>query len=555
MIPITLTHTKVPVCAVCWEKISANSPQRPHIAISNDLYFGYIPKMIYTEGVTIMELLCASVCHPTMISIMLECYGYDLRKEKVHMQEHRTGARGNVTAFEQSIDKLYTQFCRLQDKGKRVDLPRRGVDLQQVVQVTLMANGSNNQLKRISIATVRRDIVLRLIHEMIRRGHRNYCDYNFEDIKSNMSSWDHVDGEVPTEVLALLNTGSSADIDKNRTGKAAAPPDPLAQQDEDPFQYCTATGVVTNGELDEAVDSNAMDSTAYLVFAEELANKSNKTVSSFEDVGQATVGIVSGQAKPQFEALFFIAAYSYLFPYGVGCPDLRRQPSDRRSKKAPKVDFEEDWSKLIMQRAEGQFRRDLTLPFALWNMVFRTIINIGHSLHGESMGALMGATRVKENGDRHSADDFYHAALSILTALQGKYNAAGKHVNVAGDLGKVSQMPGLSLLAKKMLHSMRSTCQHIPGTQETRRIMRHELMAYRVLFGTPIMVTFSPNERHNTLMIRLSRVRLSDPFAEACPDDASWGGLYEPEIIESTELGEIHMSDLVDRCPDVNTRR
>ena len=44
--------------------------------------------------------------------------------------------------------------------------------------------------------------------------------------------------------------------------------------------------------------------------------------------------------------------------------------------------------------------------------------------------------------------------------------------------------------------------------------MRHKLTAYRVALGRPIMVTISPNERHNMLMIRLSRTRESDPMAE-----------------------------------------
>lgn len=184
-----------------------------------------------------------------------------------------------------------------------------------------------------------------------------------------------------------------------------------------------------------------------------------------KELGQATVGIVSDTAKDQFEALFFVAAYSYLFPYGVGCPDLRRQPRDRRQSHAPTVDFGDDWSKLLMQRAEGQFRRDLTLPFALWNMVFRTIINIGHKLHGESMGAVIGAARRNVEGESHTVEDFMEATMGILSALQGNYKTVGgATVNVGGDLAKVSQTTGLSGLAQRMIHSMRATCRNIEGS-------------------------------------------------------------------------------------------
>ena len=41
--------------------------------------------------------------------------------------------------------------------------------------------------------------------------------------------------------------------------------------------------------------------------------------------------------------------------------------------------------------------------------------------------------------------------------------------------------------------------------------MRFATQAYRIKYGTPIFVTFSPDESHNLLMIRLSRTRRSDP--------------------------------------------
>jgi len=38
----------------------------------------------------------------------------------------------------------------------------------------------------------------------------------------------------------------------------------------------------------------------------------------------------------------------------------------------PVVDFVDDWSALIVQRAEAQFRRDLQFPFAVWNLLMVT---------------------------------------------------------------------------------------------------------------------------------------------------------------------------------------
>ena len=41
--------------------------------------------------------------------------------------------------------------------------------------------------------------------------------------------------------------------------------------------------------------------------------------------------------------------------------------------------------------------------------------------------------------------------------------------------------------------------------------MRFMTQAYRIKFGNAIFVTFSPDESHNLLMIRLSRTRQNDP--------------------------------------------
>ena len=87
-----------------------------------------------------------------------------------------------------------------------------------------------------------------------------------------------------------------------------------------------------------------------------------------------------------------------------------------------------------MQRAEAQFRRDLTLPFAIWNLVFRTIVNIGHSLYTISSVV----TSDEQNG-RTSTDGkmFRDAAITVLKALADKYvSPAGLTLPVDGDLQK-----------------------------------------------------------------------------------------------------------------------
>ena len=278
--------------------------------------------------------------------------------------------------------------------------------------------------------------------------------------------------------------------------------------------------------------------------------------------GTDTMRILSGTACDQFEATFFMASYAFLFPYSIGGPDLKFQARDRRKSDAPKVDFSDDWSKLLMQRAEAQFRRDLTLPFSLWNLVFRTVVNIGHNLYHIRRIATKEPSSTSESID---GTTFRDAALTVLSALQDTYSGPnGTKQQVNGDLQKArnTSMIKNNYVAGQMLNSLQATFRKVEGTQEVRIVMGSEISAYRVMYGVPIMVTFAPNEKHSTLIIRLSRVRGSDPLAKDCPARRKWGRLFEPELVEMShaELNEheqvdVNIEDLLGRLPDCETRK
>ena len=63
------------------------------------------------------ELLCASVCVPTMMSIQVQCFGWDMRREKVHDQNHTLGARGNMTAFQLPWQRVFNELNKLKEVG------------------------------------------------------------------------------------------------------------------------------------------------------------------------------------------------------------------------------------------------------------------------------------------------------------------------------------------------------------------------------------------------------------------------------------------------------
>ena len=113
----------------------------------------------------------------------------------------------------------------------------------------------------------------------------------------------------------------------------------------------------------------------------------------------------------------------------------------------------------------GQFRRDLTLPFALWNLVFRTIVNIGHNLFAVSRMA--GQSNCE--GVAYDGKDFRDAAIVIVRGLDGMYTApSDATLPVNGDLSKVRMCEAVikNPTARAMLDSLQSTMRKIPGKQE-----------------------------------------------------------------------------------------
>ena len=117
---------------------------------------------------------------------------------------------------------------------------------------------------------------------------------------------------------------------------------------------------------------------------------------------------------------------------------------------------------------------------------------------------------------RLKPEDIEAGATQLLQALKGNYiSKSGKPKPVNMDVSKLPYVRGLKPAARKLVQNMRHTAQGHARTQEARKRMRFEIEALRIRFGTPIFVTFSPDEAHQMLYIRLSRTRFSDPVRSA----------------------------------------
>ena len=82
--------------------------------------------------------------------------------------------------------------------------------------------------------------------------------------------------------------------------------------------------------------------------------------------------------------------------------------------------------------------------------------------------------------------------------MWSKYqDVSGTWRRVHGDITKIPGVPGLSSAAHRLLQNIEHTCRRFTGTMQARRMMRFHTQAHRIRYGTPIVVTFSPDESHN----------------------------------------------------------
>ena len=172
---------RVPVCRECEKSLFGKEPKMPAGCLANDLMVFYAPRELYTEAMTVMEMICSSVCITSMICFSMEVKYGNLFSTNVHMQRHRVGARGNATTFPMPWQQLLAELQKLdtdQALGEAPDVPKVGADLAHVVQVLLKTHDSNDKdalARFIHQARVRRRVVVNRILEAKARGHRAYA--------------------------------------------------------------------------------------------------------------------------------------------------------------------------------------------------------------------------------------------------------------------------------------------------------------------------------------------------------------------------------------------
>ena len=317
----------------------------------------------------------------------------------------------------------------------------------------------------------------------------------------------------------------------------------------------TVVADMTRGSSTEATSENSKRVKAISEHAAQQIQREQEAGATVERLC-ATTG---NKLVDQFEPWYFGVAFAFVFKYCLGMPDMpvfTRRNRWRRTADAPRVE-PASWMRIFARRIEGQVSRDWTFGFASWNFVFRSAVNLSRTLLAYD------STSAEKTEGKLTPQMLQEGAVEICKGLRGKYiDVDGKKKNVAGDMTKIRYIAGLSPAARRLLVNLEHTSRKLPGTQETRRQMRFDTNALRVRYGVPIFVTFSPDEAHSLLMVRLSRLRTQDPVLlnenRETPEGAELLHTRSQPPVQGTdptlELG-IPIRDLLGNVPTYDQRR
>ncbi|CAE7250581.1 pfh1, partial [Symbiodinium natans] len=576
-------HCEVPICSECHENLAAG--RLPPLSLANDMWTGYAPERLYTDKVTVMEMICASPCITTLVRMSMEArYRSESSPldEHAHMARHRLGARGNALTFplpwEDLLRNLQAHHGVLESEAggeAPAQLPRSGPELGNVVRVVLKTNKtaktSDAEIKSlIHQANVRREVVVQLILDMKKLGHPAY--QGADEVAVRQAALSLPEDGVPPEVLKVIAEIDDKAEDRLQPQKAATPSDAFLQLEEAGaiFAAQRARAVVPEGWSVDRQDQNAAGVLALNELAEQLREaedpglhqspETREEAAPRDKVAQTFEVRTGNKFIDQFQPMYFATAFCFCFKHATACPDIQKtnaaQDSNaagaatrRRSRdaKAPEV-FIYDWAAAMLRRVETQFRRDWTFGFTVWNYIFRTMINLQKNTYMYTIPDERGGRRPLTN------EDILKGVCEIQQKLcRGKYkDVTGEMKAIKGDLSKVRYAPNLSEAAKKVLDNCEARTRRIPGTHEVRQTMRHQTHAYRVCYGTSLFLTFSPSERDTTLMLRLARARRSDP-AIAQEGSKKFQARDEPDL--EVEFCRLDPEALAAELPPYDERR
>ena len=541
----------IPVCASCREQ--AGKGAIPKEALANDMVVYYAPRELYEFKVTMLELVCASPCLTSLICFSLEKKYRNQRTldERVHMQRHRQGARGNATTFLLDWESLLAQFRGYEVNlapQARAPLPRTGEDLQKFVSVILKTSDTEltpeELSKLIHQARVRRRVVIMLIEKACEREHPAFRELDLAQVRLRAERELPEDG-VPPEVVAVLPCDDNLQqIEKQKVAAPVAAPATVQEAALD-LDLKRPNAVVLEKTGLEDYEAQRFEAVRALA---EVAEEDLRDSGSEQEDGPAPETDVVSRSTPmnQFAPWYFGVAFAYMFQYCTAMPDPPswgefRDKRWRRPPEAPHIGLA-DWVRTMSRRVESQLGRDWTFGYTTWNVLFRSAVNLSRSVYSYDTPVL------QDSGEwgKLTAAALENAAIEILRALKGTYATPdGRRLPVNGSLTLAKYATGLSATARRILANMNHTARVIPGTQEARRQMRFEIQGMRARYGRGVRARHRGHKPHGGQQVGTSQQEQSRQDRPRVLHGGHQWSSSEHRVLQSTWRTSAHP----ERCP------
>ena len=117
---------------------------------------------------------------------------------------------------------------------------------------------------------------------------------------------------------------------------------------------------------------------------------------------------------------------------------------------------------------------------------------------------------------QQNLDELLTAARKIFLCIAKNtvlINEQKKNIN--GNIGMLFSADDVTPAEKTILRAYLNTTENIAGCQAIRRKIGHCCFGMRVVYGETIFVTVSPNRRHSSMILKMSRARRNDTSLKA----------------------------------------
>ena len=520
----------IPICNECWHKGTTN--QKIPRAMTNDNFLGYAHRFLIENKVTWLEATIAAPVFTGLITYYIEGApktSYNLMDSTLGKADHSWGVRGNLFSFLLPWEKVLAQLFEKVEDGDLTDWPLSPDTVRNVVRVKF-TRASESLVQHFRDLYVRSAVVKRLAYIYIERKIADLADRPgvlaihtlencvnvAESLKSHAAK--RIEKYYPAsrhggdagallpglrELLEKQNQETVSGPDSCFDQKQATGHD-VSRSAQDLFEGVRPSLVLDEGETQdtfapEVVAEHAMDN---------ILDMTVRMSTMFED---------------QFVSKYLPRILPWALNYDCGGADYPKLFANwedvlQNQEQMLTEGIQQRWRKLADEAVllPGEYAQMLATRSEMqiggdW-MVVPSARNL-HWRYAVLHSAFMVCKQKVAPGETlsHNLTELIEATKKIWTRISSNTVTINQQKrNINGNLGMLFSADNITSTEKIILRSYLNTTASIAGCQAIRKKMGHCCFGFRVVQGEVIFVTVSPNRRHSSMVLKLSRARRND---------------------------------------------